>query len=268
MVFLYQCEKDESAPIVKIPDNNFLNALIELGIDTNRDGQISQAEAEVVISLVVSNKSISDMTGIEQFINLETLYCINNQLTTIDVSNNNKLRNLSCQVNQLTSLDVFNNTSLEYLDCHSNQLTTLDVSNNTVLSVLSCSWNQLSNLDVSNNTRLTYFGCSHNQLTSLDVSNNTALIYLLFKYNQIISLDVSSCTSLSLLSCSSNKLTTLDVSNNTALGSGSNSPPDLRISDMPTLFEVCVWTMPFPPTGVLVDTTGSPNVYFTTDCSK
>jgi len=38
---------------------------------------------------------------------------------------------------------------------------------------------------------------------------------------------------------------------------------------MPTLYEVCVWTMPFPPSGVYlgVDVTGSPNVCFETDCN-
>ena len=36
---------------------------------------------------------------------------------------------------------------------------------------------------------------------------------------------------------------------------------------MPSLYEVCVWVMPFPPENAVgtVDTTGSPNVYFTTD---
>ncbi len=37
---------------------------------------------------------------------------------------------------------------------------------------------------------------------------------------------------------------------------------------MPSLGQVCVWDIPFPPAGVDVDTTDSPNVYFTTDCSK
>lgn len=43
MVLLCQCEKDpdpEQVLEVTIPDNNFLNALIELGIDTNGDGII------------------------------------------------------------------------------------------------------------------------------------------------------------------------------------------------------------------------------------
>ncbi len=36
---------------------------------------------------------------------------------------------------------------------------------------------------------------------------------------------------------------------------------------MPTLIEVCVWTMPFTPSGVYVETSGSPNVEFK-DCSS
>jgi hypothetical protein len=42
----------------------------------------------------------------------------------------------------------------------------------------------------------------------------------------------------------------------------------LTLVSMPSLYKVCVWKMPFPPTGVTVDTNGSPNVYFTMDCSK
>ncbi len=36
---------------------------------------------------------------------------------------------------------------------------------------------------------------------------------------------------------------------------------------MPMLFEVCVWELPFPPEGVEIDTTDSPNVCFETDCN-
>jgi hypothetical protein len=58
LVFLFaQCEKepefDPDAP-VDIPDPNFLAALIEEGVDTNEDGEISNAEAEGVTILYVS----------------------------------------------------------------------------------------------------------------------------------------------------------------------------------------------------------------------
>jgi len=44
----------------------------------------------------------------------------------------------------------------------------------------------------------------------------------------------------------------------------------LYIINMPSLYAVCVWTTPFPPKGsyISIMSEGSPNVYFTTDCSK
>ena len=193
MVLLCQCKKDPEPVLeVTIPDNNFLNVLIELGVDTNGDGIISPAEAELILSLDVRGDSISDMTGIEEFVNLDTLNCNHNQLTTLDVSNNTALTYLKCYGNQLTTLDVSNNTSLTYLNCGDNQLTTLDVSNNTALISLSCTHNQLTTLDVSNNTALknlsvgdSRHGAFGNLLTVLDVSNNTALLYLYCYSNQL-----------------------------------------------------------------------------------
>ena len=295
VVILSQCKKDVEPNTVTIHDDNFLNALIELGVDTNGDSIISSAEAEAITYLDVSGTygtpgEIEDMQGIEAFINLDTLYCSYNQLTTLDISNNTALVSLHCGSNLLTVLDVSNNTALIRLHCWGNQLSTLDVSNNTALRILDCDSNQLFALDVSNNTALTNLYCARNQLTSLDVSNNTTLIFLycpknklttldlsnniiltslLCDRNQLTSLNVSNSTALEVLNCEANQLTSLDVSNNTALGTWpAYGFPDLNISQMLTLYQVCVWEMPFPPAGVEVDTTNSPNVYFTMDCSK
>jgi len=95
-------------------------------------------------------------------------------------------------------------------------------------------------LDLSKNTALLWLYCAKNELTTLDLSKNTALVWLYSGENQ---------------------LTTLDLSNNTALKL-------LELKDMPSLYKVCVWEMPFPPSGVEVFTSNSPNVYFTTDCSE
>ncbi len=119
-----QCEK--KVPIVRITDDNFLNALIELGIDTDGDGQISNAEAEVVSSLDVSGTYetpglITDMIGIEKFVNLDTLRCGYNQLIVLDVSNLTALNTLVCSHNLLSSVDVSANTALTHLFCTENQ---------------------------------------------------------------------------------------------------------------------------------------------------
>ena len=233
-----QCEKYRKH--VYIPDAAFLNALIIGGVDTNGDGKISPAEAEVVTYLNVSEKGISDMTGIEAFINLDTLFCSKNQLTSLDVSENAGLHILLCPGNQLTSLNVSSNFALTVLQCYDNQLTSVDVSNRPDLYIFHCFNNRLTSLDVTKSTKLVHFWCYDNQLNSLDVSNNTMLKSLY---------------------CENNQLASLDVSNNTRLR-------NLKLGEMPSLTEVCVWILPFPPEEVHVNTEGSPNVHFTTECSK
>ena len=127
--------------------------------------------------------SLTSLSGIEYFSDLDTLLCYGNQLTTLDVSKNTALKQLDCSSNQLTILDVSKNTALDCLYCLGNQLTSLDVSKNTALTGLYCSDNQLTALDISNNTALEWLFCYNNQLTFLDISNNTALTGLSYYNN-------------------------------------------------------------------------------------
>ena len=115
--------------------------------------------------------------------------------------------------------------------------------------------------EVSNNTGLIRLKCDQSQITSLDVSNNTALIALYCNDNQLTSLDVSNNTELETLWGGSNQITTLDVSNNTNI-------TDFHLNNMSTLYKVCVWeTFFLSPDDYCLETTGSPNIYFTTDCN-
>jgi Leucine-rich repeat (LRR) protein len=222
---------------IPVEDANFKAYLVE-NFDNNHDGEISYVEAYAIKSLVIDNKNIESLAGIEHMICLTTLncefnqltsidlssntslnsfYCGGNQLTSLDVSNNTALINLSFYNNQLTSIDLSNNMALKDLGCSENQLTSLDLSNNTALTSLSCGRNQLTSIDVSNSAELKALKCEENQLTSLDVSNNTALTTLAFFNNQLTSIDLSNNTALVTLYCDNNQLTTIDLSNNTEL---------------------------------------------------
>jgi len=194
-----------------VPDDNFENYLENNGMGdgiANNDSVLT-ANISGVDSLNVIGKSISDLTGIEDF-------------TALSV--------LECDVNQLTSLDVSNNTALTNLDCSYNQLTSLDVSNNTALTRLRCSNNQLVSLNLGNVDLVDLF-CQYNSLTSLDLSQNTKLYYVWCHYNQFTTLDVSNCTSLSEFSCSDNQLTSLDIRN----GNNANME-DLFFYNNPNLY--------------------------------
>ena len=220
------------AQIINIPDANFKAKLLSASssneiaqnlignydvIDANGDGEIQVSEAQNIQKLYVPLSNISNLTGVEEFTNLQNLYCQYNQLTSLDVTQNVNLQTLYCNNNQLTSLDVSQNVNLEYFSCVNNQLTSLNVTQNVNLQTLYCNNNQLTSLDVSQNVNLEYFSCNTNQLTSLDVSQNLNLQELSCDINQLTSLGVSQNVNLEYLSCYSNQLTSLDVSNNLAL---------------------------------------------------
>lgn len=189
---------------------------------TNEDGTVSLtpenlAAIENVTSLDVSEKSLSDLSGIEYFVNLIRLDCQKNNLTSLDVSNLTKLTALTCNDNQLTSLNVSSLTKLSILYCQNNQLKTLDVSQNTALWNLNCSNNQLSELDVANNPKLQTLSCADNRLEALDIEKNTSLSTLYCNNNQLAELSVSKNTMLTKLYCYANRMSELDVKKNLKL---------------------------------------------------
>ncbi|RBP30946.1 putative secreted protein (Por secretion system target) [Oceanihabitans sediminis] len=107
---------------VNIPDANFKSYLLaDAAINTNNDSEISVAEAQAFSGeLLINGLSISDLTGIEEFINITRLDCYNNNLTSIDVSNNLALTRLHCSDNQIETLDISANTSITDIQCHNN----------------------------------------------------------------------------------------------------------------------------------------------------
>ena len=222
-----------NAQIVIIPDANFKNALIAEGVDTDGDGEIGFSEAAAITFLNVTEKGISDMTGIEAFTGLEDLFCGKNQLTSLDVSHNNALITLVCSENQITSLNLSNDSVLYEFSCSDNQLISLDLTYNTALQIFYCYNNQLTSLDVSKNTHLWRLDCSVNQLASLDVSKDTVLEELICFNNQLTSLDVSESINLKYLYCYQNDLVSLNVSNISLiiLNCSENKLSSLNISD-------------------------------------
>jgi len=213
------CTKAPGEILVEVPDKAFRESLVAQGVDKNGDGRISQEEAKATRSLLVPPSGITDLTGLEAFIHLDSF---------------------TITLNPLTGIDISALVSLSYLECTSCELAELDLSQNHSLETLICGRNSLEELDLSGNPSLIQLVCNNNLLTDLDLSDNTGLS--------------------TMISCG-NQLTSLDISRHTAL-------TKIGYDNMPMLTEVCVWTLPFPPAGVVVLMEYSPNVVHTTRCHE
>jgi len=180
-----------------IPDANFEQALINLGYDTGSpNGSVPTANINTITFLDVSftitpnSSGIADLTGIEDFTALTELNCRNNQLTSLDVSQNTVLTELNCQNNQLISLDVSQNTALIYLWCGNNQIECLEVISNTALITLNAEVNLLEQLNTKNGNFLNMnVNAESNNLTCVEVENINATANWLFDNGVVFNAD-------------------------------------------------------------------------------
>lgn len=140
-------------------DNNFKQALIDAGIDTNTDSEISVAEAEAVTELDVRTKSISSLSGMEFFTNVEILSIGANDLTELNLTGLTKLKQLNAGSNT-KSLTINNsdNLLLEHFDVQGSKVNCLDLSMLTNLKTVYINNNPISGIvDVSKSAGLIVF---------------------------------------------------------------------------------------------------------------
>jgi Leucine-rich repeat (LRR) protein len=183
-----------------VPDDNFEQALIDLGYDDILDDYVQTNNINQILELDLPWwANISSLTGIEDFTQLTSLICRNNQITTLDLSNNSLLTFIDCSNNQITTLDLSNNSLLTFIDCSNNQITYISFNyNNNAVEELNCSRNNLSSLTIFQN----YGSTPNNILKHLNIEDNlfenfnftsyTGLEYLYIGKNKFKNIDLSS----------------------------------------------------------------------------
>ena len=124
-----------------IPDANFEQKLIDLSIDTNGlNGNILNSDAQAVTNLTLSGNTITNLTGLEAFVNVVTLNLGTNQFATVPLTTLTLLEELVFDQNVvLANLNLSNNVNLKKLDIRANggtntaPITLIDLSNNIQL---------------------------------------------------------------------------------------------------------------------------------------
>ncbi|HLA56722.1 MAG TPA: leucine-rich repeat domain-containing protein [Flavobacterium sp.] len=275
LLFLLLFAGMANAQIVNIPDANFKASLLDasptvqlakdfndqwISIDANNDGEIQVSEAQAIKWLTISRPTVTNLTGLNSFSNLDLLNIRTNQVTVIDLNGLPTLTKLSfVNTMHMSTLNISNLTNLTEMYCYGlNSLTTLDVSHATNLSKLTCIYssvndlnitgltnitelnlqgNYLPNLNVSGLTSLTKLNCSNNYIANLNVNNLSNLTELDCSYNQLLNLN-GIPSNMSKLNCSYNKLTTLSINsltNLTELDCSSNDIAVLNVNSLSNL---------------------------------
>ena len=134
-----------------IPDDNFEQALIDLGYDDVLDDYVLTANIYGLTTLVIENKSISDATGLEDFASLTNFQCGDNQISNLNFHQDVNLTLFSCQNNPLSELDLSEHTNLNEFDCTNTNITNIDFSRNFNLQYLYCGSTPMITLDLSSN---------------------------------------------------------------------------------------------------------------------
>ncbi|MBQ4322029.1 MAG: cadherin-like beta sandwich domain-containing protein [Oscillospiraceae bacterium] len=217
------------------------------------------------------------------FPNLETVDCMDTDITSIDVSQNPlleyldisgtgisalelsgnpALRELSCSDTPITSLDVSANTALVSLYVNRTQINAIDVTHNPLLVYLEISGTGISSVDLSQNPELMYFRADSSGLVSLDVSHNPKLVSLvLYQAESLTSVDVSQNPDLTYLDLDYSGIASIDVSHNpllTYLGVSGTEVTVIDVTNNPQLCELFAME-----TGITaLDVTHNPELYY------
>ena len=178
--------------IVNIPDSNFKAALVaNLAINSNGDTEIECIEAMAYTGVIdVNTQNITDLTGLEAFINISNLDFSNNQVANVNLSTLTKLTYLDASFNSLATINVSADTALTQLYVQNNNISSINVSMLKYLNRLNLDNNSLTALNVSANTALGYLSCGNNVINGLDLSALTSLVQLYCYGNQLASLNV------------------------------------------------------------------------------
>jgi hypothetical protein len=144
-----------------------------------------------------------DLTGLDK---LETLYCVNNNLTSLTLTGCTFLRHLWCMFNNLTTLDLSGMRYLREAACCYNNISDLNVVNCDFLDSIDCSYNNLQSIDFSGCVELRSINCANNILENINIDDCKILEDLYCYDNNLSSLTLPKSPVVKTLHCKNNYL--------------------------------------------------------------
>ena len=201
--------------MVSIPDAN-LRAVIADSLGKASGAPISRAEMANLTVLKVSNKNISDLTGLEFATNLKWVWFSDNVISDVSpLSNLNSLEHVNLSTNLISDISTLSGlTNLKWLKLFKNQISDVSpLANLNRLEALDLSVNLISDISaLSGLTNLKWLSLDENQISDVAaLAKLTNLTNLQLSDNQISDMSpLSNLTNLAYLNLSDNAIS--DVS--------------------------------------------------------
>ena len=169
----YAAEQTEEGVAIdkeNFPDENLRNYLKESGFDKNDDGYFSQSELDAVEEMEAIYNKLENLKGLEYFRNLKSLDIrLNNISGELDLQMFPNLTSVYCGDNEITSIRFGEDCKLELIECNYNQIEVLDVSGLDHLDQLNCTGNPLKVLKFNEKWTSIRLYCDECSLTSLKI---------------------------------------------------------------------------------------------------
>ena len=159
------------------PDPMFRYA-VSSSFDKDGNGVLDSDELLKARNIWCNKMGVTSMAGIEYLPELRGIYCMDNQIETIDFSHNKLLTGIWCSGNKFRHLDVSMLPDLEWIYCFDCNLTELDLTHNPKMAYVECNTNPIKELDFTKNPLLEHLTCGTCELTELDLSQNPRLTHL------------------------------------------------------------------------------------------
>ena len=170
---VYAAEQTEEGVAIdkeNFPDENLRNYLKESGFDKNDDGYFSQSELDAVEEMEAIYNKLENLKGLEYFRNLKSLDIrLNNISGELDLQLFPNLTSVYCDDNEITSVRFGEDCKLELIECNYNQIEVLDVSGLDHLDQLNCTGNPLKVLKFNEKWTSIRLYCDECSLTSLKI---------------------------------------------------------------------------------------------------
>ena len=159
LLFLLTFTICANSQTISIPDTNFEQALIDMGLDSNGlNGNILEVEADTITKLSLSNKNIASLEGIKSFKKLERLTFSGNPLTDLDLTGLQFLNYVGANSTGLISITMADNPAIESMNLNFNSsLASVDITGCTNLDNFQIGLTAIQSIDLSQNTKLKYF---------------------------------------------------------------------------------------------------------------